>query len=110
MSRPSLESTRRPTSGTRRSAASRAALAALTATSDQLAAGLSLCVEADGGGPDALRPLRRRTQARLAVGLVLLLAGTGVLLAYQAEALPRDSRRAPRARHRCRCPGSASWR
>jgi hypothetical protein len=63
-------------------AASREALARLRC-SDPLAAGISLCVEAEGDGREALRRLRRLNWVRLIGGLILALVGAGIM--YAAE-------------------------
>jgi len=61
-------------------AASRQALARLRC-SDALAAGISLCLEAEGDGRATLRRLRRFTLVRIIVGMILMLAGAGIMYA-----------------------------
>ena len=68
-------------------AAGRDALARLRC-SDPLAAGISLCLQAEGDGRATLRRLRRFTLVRLIVGFVLMLIGVGIMYAADARKAP----------------------
>jgi hypothetical protein len=67
--------------------ASRDVLARLRC-SDPLAAGISLCLEAEGDGRAALRRLRRFTLVRLIVGFILMLVGAGIMYAADVRKVP----------------------
>jgi hypothetical protein len=67
--------------------ASRAALARLRC-SDPLAAGISLCLEAEGDGRATLRRLRRLTLVRLIAGFILMLVGAVILYAADVRKVP----------------------
>jgi hypothetical protein len=68
-------------------AASRVALARLRC-SNPLAAGISLCLEAEGDGRATLRRLRRFTLVRIIVGMILMLVGAGIVYAADVRKVP----------------------